>query len=147
MGSFVAALLLGALQALREPLGLGRPFGEGVGPNAVRVLLAAIGSCLAVSLVFCLRKSRGSVTERPATVEGSAIRNARGRLCLGGVRVRLDPVVAPDDHGRFTRCLAPYEDFCLVTQSAREGIDCRRDRRPTGGRAAASRGPLRGLPG
>ena len=56
------------------------PLGEANGPNPARLLAAAVGSCLSASLLFCLRKSRVEVTELRTTVEGTIVRNERGRL-------------------------------------------------------------------
>lgn len=98
------------------------PLGAGAGPNPGRLLAAAVGGCLAASLRFCLDKARVGVGALVATVETSLIRNERGRLRIGGIRVRLEPEVAAADRDRIRRCLEVFEDFCIVTQSVREGV-------------------------
>ncbi len=99
------------------------PLGRSNGPNASRMLGAAIGNCLAASLLFCLRKSRVDVTEMKVQVEGTLVRNERGRLRIGTIAVRLAPMVSEEDRGRMSRCLELFEDFCVVTGSVREGVD------------------------
>ena len=49
-------------------------------------------------------------------------RNERGRLRIRSLRVRLEPVVPAGQHDRLARCRELYEDFCLVSQSVRQGI-------------------------
>lgn len=98
------------------------PLGADRGPNPARVLGAAVASCLGASLLFCLRKSRIEVKDLRTIVEGTMRRNERGRLRIGGIRVHLAPTVAAEDRERMTRCLEIFEDFCIVTQSVREGI-------------------------
>jgi organic hydroperoxide reductase OsmC/OhrA len=98
------------------------PLGAGLGPNAARLLAAAVGNCLAASLLFCLRKARIHVKQLRASVTGDLVRTARGRLRVGGIRVRLAPDVAPEDRDRMARCLGLFEDFCIVTESVRQGI-------------------------
>ena len=98
------------------------PLGEANGPNPARLLAAAVGSCLSASLLFCLRKSRVEVSQLRTTVEGTIVRNERGRLRIGGIRVRLAPEVTPEQRERMARCLDLFQDFCIVTESVREGI-------------------------
>jgi organic hydroperoxide reductase OsmC/OhrA len=98
------------------------PLGAGTGPNAARLIAVAIGNCLGASLLFCLRRSRIPVKELRAGVEGRLVRDARGRLRIGEIRVKLAPDVALEDRKRMDRCLALYEDYCLVTESVRHGI-------------------------
>ena len=98
------------------------PLGEGNGPNPARLLAAAVGSCLSASLLFCLRKSRIEVTKLRTVVEGTIARNERGRLRIGGLRVRLAPELMPEQRERMGRCLDLFQDFCIVTESVREGI-------------------------
>jgi organic hydroperoxide reductase OsmC/OhrA len=99
------------------------PLGEGAGPNPARLLAAAVGNCMSASLKFCLSRSRIEVLDMKAVVEGTMVRNERGRFRVGSMRVRIEPVVAPDDVERMSRCLEMFEDFCIVGQSVRDGID------------------------
>lgn len=100
------------------------PIGDGSAPNASRLLGAAIGNCLAASLLFCLDKARIPVEDVDATVEGTVTRNEKGRLRIGSVKVKLAPTFDGDvAEGRYARCLEVFEDFCIVTQSVRGGID------------------------
>ncbi|HXV87042.1 MAG TPA: OsmC family protein [Gemmatimonadales bacterium] len=101
------------------------PLGEGRGPNPSRLLAAAVGHCLSSSLLFCLRKARIQPTALTTTVTGTVARNERGRLRVSGLEVALHPVVPAADHERMARCLELFEDYCVVTQSVRKGIEVR----------------------
>jgi len=50
-------------------------------------------------------------------------RDERGRLRVGRISMRIHPELEQTDSGRNARCLAVYEDFCVVTQSVRSGLD------------------------
>jgi uncharacterized OsmC-like protein len=97
------------------------PLGEGTGPSASRLLAAAVGNCLAASLLFCLRKARVEVEGMDAHVDATIVRNERGRMRIGSIRVRLEPALAADT--RIGRCTELFEDFCVVGQSVLQGID------------------------
>jgi organic hydroperoxide reductase OsmC/OhrA len=99
------------------------PLGAGSGPNASAVLGAAVGNCLSASLLFCLRKAHIDVRSLRTEVEVTRGRNDRGRLRVSSVRVRLHPEVAAGYEGRLGRCLELFEDFCVVTEAVRDGID------------------------
>jgi organic hydroperoxide reductase OsmC/OhrA len=99
------------------------PTGAGRGPNPARLLAAAVGHCLASSFLFSVRKSRIDVTALTVRVEGIIVRNERGRLRVGSLRVRLAPSVRAEDRKRLGRCSEIFEDFCIVTQSVRGGLD------------------------
>lgn len=98
------------------------PLGEGNGPNAARILAAAIGNCLSASLLYCLERAHIPVGDMKTTVTGELARNDRGRLRVGKLRVEIMPEVGLESP-RGERCLSLFEDFCAVTQSVREGID------------------------
>lgn len=98
------------------------PLGEASGPNPARLLAAAVGGCLSASLLYCLRKSRIEVGHLRTMVEGTVVRNERGRLRIGGIRVRLAPEVTQEQREHMGRCLDLFQDFCIVTESVRAGI-------------------------
>jgi uncharacterized OsmC-like protein len=98
------------------------PLGVGSGPNAARVLGAAVGNCLAASLLYCLDRARVEVTDLRAEVAVTTERNPDGRLRIGSIRVQLSPELAGGSGGRVQRCLDIFEDYCVVTGSVRSGI-------------------------
>jgi uncharacterized OsmC-like protein len=98
------------------------PLGNDSGPNASRVLAAAIGNCLSASLLFCARKGHVAIGPIRTTVTVRTARNERKRLRIVGVHVEIDPQVAEPDRQQALRCLDLFEDYCVVTQSIRQGI-------------------------
>jgi uncharacterized OsmC-like protein len=98
------------------------PLGAGSAASPTRVLAAAMASCLGSSLLFCLRKARIDVRGLKVLARGTLARNARGRLRVGGLHLELFPEVAAADEARMQRCLEIFEDFCVVTESVRQGI-------------------------
>lgn len=107
-----------------------QPLGEGAGPNAARVLAAAIGNCLSASALYCLQRAHIDVHGIHTSVVGSLERNEAGRLRIGAIKVRIEPVVDESEQPRMRRCLELFEDFCVVTQSVRQGIEVDVDVQP-----------------
>jgi uncharacterized OsmC-like protein len=97
------------------------PVGNRRGPNATRLVAAAVGNCLTASLVFCLQRARVPAEGLRTTVTGQVVRNEKNRLRLGGFDVRIELPEALDP-AAITRCLGLFEDFCIVTASVRQGI-------------------------
>jgi organic hydroperoxide reductase OsmC/OhrA len=98
------------------------PLGRSAGPNAARLIGAAVANCLSASLLFCMRKFRQAPGKLRATVTGALRRNERGRIRIErfDVDIRLSQACGEIKH--FDRCLAQFEDFCVVTESVRRGI-------------------------
>jgi uncharacterized OsmC-like protein len=112
------------------------PLGEERGPNPARLLAASVGNCLASSALFCLHKARIDVSAFVVRVDGTMVRNERGRLRVGPLLVTLEPHVRAEDSGRIGRCLELFEDFCVVTESVRKGLAVEVDVTPVVGPAA-----------
>ncbi|MBK9135058.1 MAG: OsmC family protein [Betaproteobacteria bacterium] len=98
------------------------PLGGGRGPNAARLIGAAVANCLTSSLLFCMRKFKQTPGPLKATVRGELVRNDKGRMRIGRFDVTIQLADAAVDIGHFDRCLAQFEDFCVVTESVRHGI-------------------------
>jgi organic hydroperoxide reductase OsmC/OhrA len=112
----------GTSEAPRGRLDESPPIGRGTGPNASRLVAAAVAHCLASSLLFCLEKSHAPVDALEATATAEIRRNERGRWRLARIRVRLDPRLPSDSATQFRRCQGLFEDFCIVTESIRHGV-------------------------
>ena len=97
------------------------PLGRDAAPNATRILAAAIGNCLSASLVFCLKKANVAASGVTADVTVEIVRNEARRLRVGKVDVTIHTSLAADDPA-LTSCLDTFEEFCVVTQSVRQGI-------------------------
>jgi len=110
--------LPGAKVVMDEP----EPVGKSEGPTAAMMLSSAIGHCLSASLLFCLEKSRVKAKDVSTDVKLSMTRNERGRWRVEGIKVKLKPTVDNMDREKLERCKGLFEDFCIVTASAREGI-------------------------
>jgi organic hydroperoxide reductase OsmC/OhrA len=98
------------------------PLGHDTAPNAARILAAAIGNCLSASLLFCLQRAKITAPSVSADVNVEIVRNEARRLRVGKVNVTLHTNLPPDDPA-LAGCLSSFEDFCIVTQSVRQGID------------------------
>ncbi|WP_297905171.1 OsmC family protein [Metallibacterium sp.] len=99
------------------------PLGHDEGPNPSRLLLAAIGNCMAASLVFALRKFRNQPGPITASVRATPERNAEGRWRIARAEIELHLAEPGAQHAQLERILAQFENFCVVTQSVREGIE------------------------
>jgi organic hydroperoxide reductase OsmC/OhrA len=101
------------------------PLGGGRGPNPTRLLATAVSSCLGSSLLFSMRKLRIDVRDLAVHATGMLTRNERGRLRVASIDVELVPTIPEADRGRLARCVEIFEDYCVVTQSIRPGVDVR----------------------
>lgn len=99
------------------------PLGQDRGPNPSRLLLASVANCLAASLVFALRKHRNTPEPIKAEIHAVPMRNAQGRWRIATAKATLHLPGHNADYHNLERVLAQFEDFCVVTQSVRDGID------------------------
>ena len=98
------------------------PVGAGSGPNASRVLAAAVANCLSASLIFCLQKAKAEVKGMRTRAEGRLRRNEEGRWRIAEIDVEITPDVDPEFRSQMERCLSLFEDFCIVSKSIEQGI-------------------------
>ena len=99
------------------------PLGAGAGPNPSALLLAGVANCLSASLLFALRKFKNDPGPIRAEIVARRERNAEGRWRIprAEVTIRLSDKAVDLEH--FDRALAQFEQFCIVTQSVRDGVE------------------------
>jgi uncharacterized OsmC-like protein len=97
-----------------------KPLGSGEHPNAGKFLAAAVGNCLCASLTFCVKRTHTEMLSLHAEVYSKMERNERGRLRITHIKVVLHPELS--DPSKLKLCQDVFEDFCIVSQSVRQGI-------------------------
>jgi len=97
------------------------PLGEGEGPNPARLVAAAVANCLSASLLFALRKKKQEPKGLKAEAVG-ALHRVDGLWRIKSIDVTLNLDTDGIQDGLLKEALAVFEDFCIVTQSIRDGI-------------------------
>jgi organic hydroperoxide reductase OsmC/OhrA len=102
---------------------LQRPWAGDLAPSPSRLLAAAMGHCLASGLLCSARKAGLSHGPIHAKVHTQIAPNEHGFQRVVEVEVEIDPNVSQAEKEQAARCMESFEDFSIVTQSVREGID------------------------
>jgi uncharacterized OsmC-like protein len=97
---------------------------EKIGPNPSKLLALSVLSCLASSYAFCLQKRDFELSD----LEGKAVitskRNKNGLWRLKKIDIKLIPKIDnPKMRKRATLCKKIFEQFCIISESLREGIE------------------------
>jgi uncharacterized OsmC-like protein len=98
------------------------PLGAGSGPNPARLLVTSVANCLAASLLFALRKFKNEPGPMRATAKATLARNEHRRWRIDRVQVDLHLSDTAEKFEQLERILGQFEEFCIVTQSVREGV-------------------------
>jgi len=99
------------------------PLGKGEGPNPTRLLLSAVANCLSASLLFALRKFKNTPGKLVTHASAELMRNEQGRLRVGHIHADIRLAEVGATHASLERILAQFENFCVVTESVRHGIE------------------------
>ena len=99
------------------------PLGQDRGPNPARLLLASIANCLVASLLFAMRKQRNEPGKLRAQITAVPMRNTEGRWRIPQAFVELQLPEGNEHYQHLERVLEQFEQFCIVTESVRQGID------------------------
>nr|VFK47452.1 MAG: Uncharacterized OsmC-related protein [Candidatus Kentron sp. TC]VFK61481.1 MAG: Uncharacterized OsmC-related protein [Candidatus Kentron sp. TC] len=98
------------------------PLGGQKGPNASRLLAAAVGNCLTASLMYCTGKHEPPDQGAKTKITCKMARNEKKLMRVGGMEVDITVNGEMEKAERLKRCLALFEDFCVVTASVKKGI-------------------------
>ncbi len=95
-----------------------------LGPNPSRMLGLALLGCLSASFIFCLKKKNLTLDDLNAEAELTIARNERGFWRVMKVDVDINIKISdPATRKRADQCKKMFEQYCIVTQAVREGID------------------------
>ncbi|TFG20627.1 MAG: OsmC family peroxiredoxin [Promethearchaeota archaeon] len=95
-----------------------------LGPNPSRMLGLAILGCLSASFIFCLKKRDFSLDDLKAEAEVKIRRNDKGFWRVKKIDVRIDAKLDDEEtRKRADQCRKMFEQYCIVTQAVREGIE------------------------
>jgi len=93
------------------------------GPNPARLLALAVLGCLSSSLVFCIGKKNLSLDDFEAEAEIVMARNEKNFWRVKEINIKLIPITDNEDIiKRIKQCEKFFEDYCIITQSVRDGI-------------------------
>lgn len=99
------------------------PLGHDAGPNPSRLLVTAVANCLAASLTFALRKFKNTPEPMVVKARANMERNEANRWRIARITVDINMGNQPDELKSVERALAQFENFCVVTESVRTGIE------------------------
>ncbi len=95
-----------------------------LGPNPSRMLGMAILGCLSASFIFCLKKRNLTINDLKAEAEVTIARNEKGFWRVRKIDVNIFAKIDdPETRKRADQCRKMFEQYCIVTQAVREGID------------------------
>jgi organic hydroperoxide reductase OsmC/OhrA len=95
-----------------------------LGPNPSRLVGLAVLGCLSSSFIFCLKKRDFTLDNLKAEAEVKIGRNEKGFWRVKKINVNIDVKIDdPETRKRADQCRKMFEQYCLVTQAIREGID------------------------
>ena len=98
------------------------PLGGDTGPNPSRLLAVAVANCLSASLLFALRKFKNAPGKLTTKARAILERNEHGRWRVTRIKVDVQMADAASAFEHVDRALAQFEDFCIVTESVRQGV-------------------------
>jgi len=99
------------------------PLGHERGPNPARLLLASVVNCLTASLLFALRKYKNAPGRLRAKVTATPMRNLEGRWRIPQAFVEIQLPEGNENYAQLDRVLEQFQQFCIVTESVRQGIE------------------------
>ncbi|MFX1462328.1 MAG: OsmC family protein [Promethearchaeota archaeon] len=102
-----------------------------LGPNPSRLLALGVLGCLSASFIFCLKKRNFAIDDLKANAEVTTARNEKGFWRVKKIDVDIIPKIEdPESFKRAKQCLKQvkndisfFEQYCVVTQSVRNGIE------------------------
>ena len=95
-----------------------------IGPDPARLLGLAVLGCLEASFEFCMQKKNFKLNELRGKAEVLMKKNEKGFWRVKKINIEINPTIEnPEMRKRADQCKKMFEQYCIVTQSVREGIE------------------------
>ena len=95
-----------------------------IGPNPSKLLGLSVLGCLAASFAFCLQKKNYTLSDLDGKAEIISKRNEKGFWRLKKINIKLNPKIDnPEMRKRADQCMKFFEQYCIISESVRNGID------------------------
>ncbi|MDX1797298.1 MAG: OsmC family protein [Candidatus Lokiarchaeia archaeon] len=97
---------------------------EKIGPNPSKLLALSILGCMSASFVFCLQKKDFSLSDFKGKAFITSKRNEKGLWRIKQIKLELHPKIdTPKMRERADQCQKFFEQFCIISESLKEGIE------------------------
>ena len=97
---------------------------EKLGPSPAKLLALSILGCLTASFEFCLLKRDICLSDLEGKAEVTIARNEKNFWRVKKIDIKIIPKVANLKMlKRIDQCKKFFEQFCIISESVREGID------------------------
>ncbi|MFX1327006.1 MAG: OsmC family protein [Promethearchaeota archaeon] len=97
---------------------------EKIGPSPAKLLALSILGCLSASLEFCLQKKNLSLLDLEGKAEVTIARNDKMLWRIKKIDIDIIPRVNnPKMRKRIDQCRKFFEQYCIISESIREGIE------------------------
>ncbi len=95
-----------------------------IGPNPSKLLALSVLGCMAASFAFCLQKKNFSLPHFDGKAVITSNRNEKGFWRVKKIDIILNPEIKnPEMLKRVDQCKKFFEQFCIISESIREGIE------------------------
>ncbi len=97
---------------------------ERIGPSPAKLLALSVLGCLAASFTFCLQKKDFTLSNLEGKAEVTIARNDKGFWRVKKIDIIIIPKVGdPKMRKRVDQCRKFFEQYCIISESVRNGID------------------------
>lgn len=101
---------------------------EKVGPNPSKLLALSVLGCMGASFAFCLKKYNLLLSDFKGKAIITSKRNENGFWRLKKIDIKLYPMIKNSKmRRRVDQCQKEFRQFCIISESLKEGIEINTD--------------------
>lgn len=99
-----------------------------IGPNPSKLLALSVLACMGASFAYCLQKYNISLSDFEGKAYITSTRNEKGFWRIKKISIDLRPKIDnPKIRKKADECKKFFEQFCIISESLKEGIEINTD--------------------